>query len=81
MDCKSVSVMAGPLCFLMQTIFLSVVLSSNYLLYDFNATRFKKLKKNFLDIFLLLVPLESLIHYPDTNIFFWLGEDFSMDHG
>ena len=30
-----------------------------------------KVKKNF-DIFLLLVPLENILHYPDTDISQWL---------
>ena len=41
--CKSVSVMTVPLSFPLQPKrFLIVVLSSNYWLYDFNATRFQK---------------------------------------
>ena len=40
--------MKGPPSFLLQPkLFWLVVLSSNYFLYDFNATRFQNLKKNF----------------------------------
>ena len=66
MNCKPVSVTTGPPSL--------AVYSSKYLLYDFNATNFQK--KIFLDILLLLVPLEILSHYPDIDISHWLGEDF-----
>ena len=76
-NCKSVSVIKGTPSLLLQSkIFWLAVLSSNYLLYDFNATRFLNFEKNFLDIFLLLVPLEMLSHYLDIAISHWLEEDF-----
>ena len=37
--------------------------------YDINATSFEIF---FLDIFILLVPLEILSHYPDIDISHWL---------
>ena len=49
------------------------VFSSNYLLYDFNTTKFKNFSKNFMDVFVLLDPLEILSHYPDTDIYHWLS--------
>ena len=39
---------------------------------------FKKYKKNFLDIFLLMVPLETLSTYPDNDISHWLREDVHL---
>ena len=73
--CKSVSVMTGVSSFALQPklIWLSVF-SFNYLLYDFNATRFQNFSKNFLITF-VLVPLEILSQYPDVDIFHSLRED------
>ena len=50
------------------------VLSSNDWLYDFNATRFQKILKFFLVIFVLLVPLEILSRYSDIDSSHWLRE-------
>ena len=36
---------------------------------------FKKFKTFFLDIFLRLVSLEILLHYPDIDMSHWLRED------
>ena len=36
---------------------------------------FKKISKNFLDIFVLLVTFEILSHYPNIDISHWLKED------
>ena len=36
---------------------------------------FKKLKKKFLNIFVLLVTFEILSHYPNINSSYWLKED------
>ena len=61
--CKSVSVLTGPTCFLLQLkLIWLAALSSNYWLYDFNDTRFQFFKI-FLDIFVLLVTFELLSHY------------------
>ena len=38
---------------------------------------FKIFWKNFLDIFLLLVPLEICSHYSDTDIAYWFKNTFS----
>ena len=74
---KSASAMTGPPSFLLQPkLFWLKVLSSKYLLYDFNATNFKKIKKK-LDIFLLLVPLEILSLYHDIDISIGLEEILS----
>ena len=76
MACKSASVMTQPPYFLLQPkLICVVVLSSYYLLYDFNDTKLLKLKKK-LDFFVLLIPLEILSQYPDIKISHWLGKFF-----
>ena len=42
---------------------------------------FKIWKKNSLDIFVIMVPLEIFSNYPDIDISYWLKEDvqWSMD--
>ena len=73
MNYKSPSVMTGILSFLLKPkSFWLAVLSANYLVYEFNATKFQI--KN-LHIFLLLISLEILLHYPDIDISHWLRED------
>ena len=70
----SASVLKKTPSFLLQTrlIWLAVLISY-YFLYDFNATRFQSFLKNFLDIFFLFVPLETLPEYPDNDISHWLS--------
>ena len=74
MNCKSVSVMTGRFFLLQPKLICLVVLSSNYLLYDFNATRFRNWKK-ILNILVLLVSLEILLHYPDIDVSNWFRGD------
>ena len=75
-NCKSVSVITGPLSFLPQPkIIWLAVLSFNYWSFDFNATRFRKKFFKVLDIFVLLVPFEILSHYLNNYRSHWLGED------
>ena len=80
-NCQSVLVMTGPPSFLLQTkLIWLMVLSSKYLLYDFNVTTFQKFKKKaFSDIFLLLVPPEIFSDYPDIVISDWFREN--VGHG
>ena len=69
--------MQGPPSFqLRPKLILLKVLSSNYLLYELNATRFQKFLKIFSDIFVILVPLEILSHYPDVDISHWFRGHF-----
>ena len=64
--------MKGPPSFLLQPkLIWLVALFSNYSLYD---SKISKLKKSF-DISLLLVPLEIILHYLDTDISQWLREN------
>ena len=73
--CQSVSVMTGPPSFLMQlTIIWSAVLSSNYCLYGFNATRLQKKISKLLDTFVLMVLFEILTRYPYIDSSHWLRE-------
>ena len=63
MNCKSISVIAGPPSFLLQPILMSLaILSCNYWLYDFNATGFHFFST--FAQFVLLVPFEILSRYP-----------------
>ena len=75
MNCKSVSVTTGPTSSLLQPkLFLRFYLLS--ICYMTSMPKdFKILKKNILDIFLLLVPLEASSHYLDIDISHWLEED------
>ena len=59
-NCKSVSVITGPLSFLLQPKLTWLGdLSSNYRSFVFNATRFQNNSPQFLDVFVLLVPFET----------------------
>ena len=76
LNCKSFSVMTGSPFFQLQPkLTWLAVLSSNALLYDLDSTRFQNFSKKFLDIFVQLVPLEILSHYPDFGISHRLRED------
>ena len=74
--CKSASLTTGhPSLLLQPKLIWMLVLSSNYFLYEFNATRFQNFKRNFLDVFVLLVPLEIISYYPDIDFSHWLREE------
>ena len=68
--------MTAPSSFVLQPNLIWLAVSpSNYLLYDFNDTRFQKIKKKILDIFVLLVTFEILSQYPIIDSSHWLKED------
>ena len=50
------------------------MLSCNCWLNDFNATRLQIKKQNF-GSFVLMVPFEILLHYPNIDISYWLKKD------
>ena len=51
------------------------LLSSNNWFNDFDATRFQKTVKIFLNIFVFLVPVKILSYYPNNDSSNWLRED------
>ena len=73
----SVSVKTGPQSFLLQPKLLCLAfLLSKYSSHDVNATNFQKKNLKFLDILLLLVPLEILAHFAVIDISQWLEKHF-----
>ena len=75
-NCRSVTLKSGPCSFLLQPILTWLaVLSANFWSFDFNATIFQKKFSKFLDVFVLLVPFETLSHYLNIDSSHWLTKE------